>query len=590
MSTRNIVLAACSLALTCACARGRAVEQTRVVPTTAMLDEQCADAIGERRIERFDLGQGVSIHVAIGYDLANTIVIHTPDGNVVVDAMSGPQRAGQARADLLAEAPGPTRALILTHSHIDHVGGATAWAPFDGPSSSDVDIPIWATEAFADHFYKQYGVFQAAEQRRGKRQFGARVDPRDLPCSALGARIDFDSGIGDGVRLPTQTFSDTTTLEVGGVRIELHEAHGETDDQLFVWLPDHRVLLPGDNVYRAFPNLYTIRGTRPRPVDRWIASLDRMRRLEPTLMIGSHTRPFEGRERIAEVLRDYRDAIAFVRASVVRGANAGLSRDTIADTVTLPASLADKPWLRELYGQLDWSARSIYDAELGWFDGSPERLYPMPSAELLAREVELMGGVAAVRDAAARADDPRFALHLLTKLRDGGLVDEDDRAQFEAAYAEALRGVAEDVSNTNGRGYLLEYALELEAGPAPRVDPELSDEFLREIPVELFFDALPTRLKLELAGGVDECLKVALTDTGQTVWVSVRDGVVEVAWDRPFPGTRTPIATLTTDSSTWKRIALRIDTAAAAATAGRLTIDGPLADVKAFFDRFDRGL
>lgn len=581
MVIRSLLPALAALAL--ACSSARPIAQTRVVPTTAMLDEQCRTAIGERRIESFELADGVSIHVAIGYDLANTILIHTPEGNVIVDAMTGPARAAEAQTDLLARAPGPTKALIFTHSHIDHVGGATAWAPVDQ------QVPIWATEAFAEHFFKQYGVFAQAEQRRGLRQFGARVDERDLPCSALGARIDFESGVGHGVRLPTQRFSGQASFTVGGVTIELHEAHGETDDQLFVWLPEHRVLLPGDNVYRTFPNLYTIRGTRPRPVDAWIESIDRMRMLEPTLMIGSHTAPFSGAELIAEVLRDYRDAIAFLRASVVRAANAGWTRTQIAESVTLPAELAQKPWLRELYGQLDWSALSIYDAELGWFDGQPEQLYPPPSAEIERAEIELMGGVAAVRAAAREADDPRVRLHLLAQLRRSGAIgEEDQRAAVEAEYIEAMRAVAQQVSNTNGRGYLLEFALELEAGPADPPNPPLSDELLREIPVELFFEAMPTRLKLELAGEVDECLELRLTDVERTLWICVRRGVAEVAWDRAFPGTPEPIATLTTDSVTWKRVALQLDTAGAAVTSGKLSIDGPLAKVSAFFERFDR--
>jgi alkyl sulfatase BDS1-like metallo-beta-lactamase superfamily hydrolase len=572
------------LAAALGCAKTSAVVETRVFPTPAMLDEQCREGIGEARIERFELGEGISIHVAIGYDLANTILIHTPEGNVIVDAMSGPGRAAKAQQDLLAQAPGPIAALILTHSHIDHVGGAAAWAPLDGTT------PIWATAGFTEHFFKQYGVFQAAEQARGKRQFGARVSAENLPCSALGRRVDFSSGIGDGVRMPTKTFSGMTTLEVGGLKIELHEAPGETDDQLFVWLPDHRVLLPGDNVYRSFPNLYTIRGTRPRPVDAWIASLDHMRRLAPVLLIGSHTIPLAGEQAIAELLRDYRDAIAFLRASVVRGANAGLSRAEIAAAVTLPAELAEQPWLRELYGQLDWSALSIYDAELGWFDGSPETLYPLPSPELARREVELMGGFTAVREAARTSDDPRFALHLLAKLRRSELGDEEQRSELEQAFASTLRELAATVSNTNGRAYLFEYALELEAGPAATITPSLSDEFLREIPVALFFDAMPTRLKLEQAGEIEETLRLDLEDLDRSVWISVRRGVVEIAWDQPFPGTPEPFATLKTDSLTWKRIALRLDTAGAAVTGGRLQIDGPLARVSEFFDRFDRGL
>ncbi|MFV8752923.1 alkyl sulfatase dimerization domain-containing protein [Nannocystaceae bacterium ST9] len=579
-----------SLLVLAGCPHGRAIEQTRVVPTPAMLADHCATAIGERRIERFEFGE-VSLLVAIGYDLANTIVIHGPRGNVIVDAMSSPERATEARRDLLAAAPGPVLALILTHSHIDHVGGATTWAPLpDGEASEAAGVEVWATEAFTGHFFDQYGVFQKAEQTRGRRQFGARVSEADLPCSALGARPDFEAEIGAGVRLPTKTFSGSTTLELGGVTIELIEAHGETDDQLFVWLPAQKVLLPGDNLYHAFPNLYTIRGTKPRPVGEWIASLDAMRRLEPELLIGSHTVPIVGSEPVASALRDYRDAIAWLRASVIRAANAGRSREQIAEDVALPEHLAEQPLLRELYGQLDWSALSIYDAELGWFDGRPERLYPLASAELAAREIELMGGVEAVRAAARASDDPRFALHLIAKLRISEVVGDNQREAVEREYAEALRAVAGEVYNTNGRGYLLESAIELEQGPAETTPPTLSDEFLREVPVELFFAAMPARLKLDQAGGVHETLQIDLRDLDRSVWVTVRHGVVEVAWAQAFPGTPEPIARLTTDSLTWKRIALQLDTAGQAVLAGKLEIDGPLAGVQDFFARFDRGI
>ena len=581
---KPLALAASLVLSLAACRHGSAVVQTRVVPTPQMLAEHCKTAIGERRIESFAFGE-VSVHVAIGYDLANTILIHGPGGNVVVDAMSSPMRAEAAKRDLLAKAPGPVVALILTHSHIDHVGGATSWAP-----EGDTSVPVWATEPFTAHFFSQYGVFQKAEQTRGRRQFGARVSLDDLPCSALGARLDFEADIGAGVRLPTQTFTGATTLELAGVKVELVEAHGETDDQLFVWLPDQKVLLPGDNLYHAFPNLYTIRGTKPRPVDAWIDSLDAMRRREPELLIGSHTVPIVGREPVANALRDYRDAIAFLRASVVRLANAGASRDAIAEAVRLPEHLAASPLLHELYGQLDWSARSIYDAELGWFDGRPDQLYPLPSAELAAREIELMGGVAAVRAAADASEDARFALHLLAKLRVSGLLDASAQTELAARYAEQLRRVAADVYNTNGRGYLLTSAIELEQGPTPIVAPPLSDEFLRSIPIELFFAAMPARLRLDEAGGVHETLAIELRDLDRRVWVTLRQGVVEIAWDQPFPGTPEPIATLRTDAITWKRIALQLDTAGQAVLGGKLDVEGGLGDVQRFFDRFDRGV
>ena len=96
------------------------------------------------------------VWVAYGYDLANTILIQTSEGNVIIDAMSGPKRAAKARDALLAKAPGKTLALILTHTHMDHVGGASVWA--------DEETPIWATHNFVERFTAQYLDFPKAEQ------------------------------------------------------------------------------------------------------------------------------------------------------------------------------------------------------------------------------------------------------------------------------------------------------------------------------------------------------------------------------------------------------------------------------------------
>ena len=52
-------------------------------------------------------------------------------------------------------------------------------------------------------------------------------------------------------------------------------------------VPERRVLLPGDNVYRAFPNLYTIRGTLYRDVLEWTHSIDAMRALLDNNKLGS---------------------------------------------------------------------------------------------------------------------------------------------------------------------------------------------------------------------------------------------------------------------------------------------------------------
>ncbi len=66
--------------------------------------------------------------------------------------------------------------------------------------------------------------------------------------------------------------------------------------------------------------------------------------------------------------------------------------DELVNLVRLPAHLAKHPWLGEFYGTIKHSVRQIYQGELGWFDGDPTTLDPIPPLESATRYVKLMGG------------------------------------------------------------------------------------------------------------------------------------------------------------------------------------------------------
>ncbi|MBK6579113.1 MAG: MBL fold metallo-hydrolase [Sandaracinaceae bacterium] len=562
--------------------RAREVQTARAVSTPETLRDHCEEGVGPPRVLRI----GDNVLVAVGYDLANTMLITTPAGHVVVDVGMSPSRAREAREALLREAPGAIRAIVLTHSHIDHIGGATAWM--------EEGTEVWATEAFRDHFIKQYGAFRMAETVRGARQFGWHVHEDELPCSALGRRADMEAAMESGIVMPTRTFSGEASFEVGGVRIELVEAHGETHDQLFVWLPDARVLMPGDNYYRSFPNLYTIRGTSPRPVDAWIASLDAMRARRPLHLVPSHTVPLEGEDEIAGALTRYRDGIQWVRDRVVAQANQGVPVDRIAEEMALPVGLAEDPALAPLYGQLDWSARAIYGSHLGWFDGRPEALYPVPARDVAVRSVRLMGGPEAVRRAARAATDegdPRWALHLLVLLRDAGELDATAQGAGALELAAALEAVGQQVGNSNGRGYLLESANELRDGVAAPLVPRPAPSMLDSVPIAQFFEVMASRLIPELSSDTHECVHFVFEDTQESFYMTVRRGVAElVEGDTPLPGTPTPIATVHTRTGVWRRLAADLESPVAALASGDLRVEGDALAFQAFTARFRRGL
>jgi alkyl sulfatase BDS1-like metallo-beta-lactamase superfamily hydrolase len=549
-------------------------------PPEALADH-CEAAIGPPRIVEVVAG----VRVAVGHDLANVAVVETGAGPVLIDAGSDPVRAQAMREALLGPDAPPVAALVYTHGHIDHVGGAAAWI---GPDSQ-----IWATDALPEEVARAYGVLREAEARRGARQFGRGVPDTTLPCSAIGPRPDLEAVVATGLRLPTHTFSGERVLEIGDVTLHLMAAPGETGDQLFVWLPDQGVLFAGDNVYRAFPNLYTLRGSRPRPVDEWIASIDRMRALSPRHLVPGHTAPVSGGAEVAAFLTDYRDAIQWVRDEVVRGLLRGEDLDAMAHRIALPPHLANAPHLQELYGQVDWSVRAIHGARVGWFDERPERLYALPDSEVARREVALMGGADALMAAAEAAlaeGEAAWAVHLLAKLRRSGEVPSAGGPALESVFADALEVLGGTVANSNGRGWLLAEVAGLRSGgdEAALPRPPLDDALLRAIPLDAFFEGMAVRLDPGRAGDAHESVAFQFPDEGRRFVVTVRRGVAEVVAGDPLPGTPDPVATVVASGIAWRRLALGQEGALSALGRGDLQIEGSRAAFLRFIRMFDR--
>lgn len=546
----------------------------------ARLENYCKDVVGAPRVEKIADG----VWAAISYDLASTVLIQTSEGNVIVDTGMSPERARKMRAALEeATPPAPTAAIIYTHSHIDHIGGATVWA--------DENTKIWGTSQLPAHIFKQYGYFREIETLRGGRQFGRHVKSDDMRCSGLGARVDIDAALENGVMLPTNTFDDEQTLVIGGVTLSLKAAPGETHDALFVWLPDTRTIIAGDNFYWSFPNLYTLRGASPRPVDEWIKSIDAMRALNPEHLAPNHTLPVHGSKKIAEALTGYRDAIQWVRDDTIRRANRGETLDMISENVALPERLAALPFNGEFYGRVDWSAKAIFTNNLGWFDGRPEELYPLPHKVALSKEIDMMGGREAVfkeASAAFERGEYRWAARLLAKL-----IRSDDGRNGEAVkelLAKCYERLASETYNTNGRAYLLESAFELRNGIVESASPNINERLMESVPLERIFDIMILRLNPGKAMNIHETVVFDFTDENKRFIVTVRNGIAEVVHEKPLPGTPKPVATVTTDGGSYRRMAAGLDKPAAMLASGKLKVTGNMSKLMEFMTLFDTGI
>lgn len=470
-----------------------------------------------------------NVWVAMGYGLANSILIEGDDGLIVIDTMESLVAGQEVARAFRAVSDKPLRAIVYTHNHADHVFGAQAF--IDVLANDGVEVDIIAhrdTEALVYRVVNEYRPILSA---RSLRMFGTHLADNEFANAGIGLRLGLDGDSVFGFVAPTLTIDERLERDIAGIRFVFESAPGETDDHLLVWLPELGLLAPGDNIYRAFPNLYTIRGTTYRSPKHWVASLDRMRELPVELLVPSHTDPVLGGDAIRNLLTTYRDGISFVHDQAVRYINHGYTPDQLVEAVRLPSHLAASPYLQELYGTVEWSVRSVMAGNLGWFDGNPATLRPQPGHVRARKLIDLVGGPDAVRDAARAAldgGDLQWALELSDMLL---LTDTSDDDAIRLRV-EALKGLGSEAVNPNARHYYLSSALELEEGV--RFEPFVSptDEMLAAIPLAYIFGSLPSNLRAEDTLDLEQRVGFTFDDSSEEWTVWIRRGVAEVRPER----------------------------------------------------------
>ncbi|MFG0297470.1 MAG: alkyl sulfatase dimerization domain-containing protein, partial [Maioricimonas sp. JB045] len=401
-------------------------------------------------------------YTAVGFHGANTSMLVGTDGVIIVDTLLGPSSAARAFKALREYSDKPVRAIIYTHSHGDHIGGATAFAGDRRPD-------IYATENFG----VAEGVNAVAgpiKFKRNVRQFGRNLPPEEQTNRGVAPANTDDHDRGKGfippnIRVPAEGLKTT----IAGIDVEFHPAPGETDDAMFIWLPDEKVLFAGDNFYHAFPNLYAIRGTAYRNVLNWSESVAKMAEFRPHFLVPGHTMPVRGEETAVAMLSDYSEAIRVVYDQTVQGMNEGKGPDQLAHEVKLPEHLRDKPYLIEFYGSVPHAVRAIYAGLLGWFDGNPTALNPLEPRVRAQKVARLAGGtekLTAQMQAALAQEDYQWALELADYVK---WLEDGDRELARKVKIAALRGLAAREYNAPNRNYYSSYANELEAGELSEV-------------------------------------------------------------------------------------------------------------------------
>lgn len=460
------------------------------------------------------------IHAAIGFGIANSYLIEGKEFNIIIDATDSIFQAKKVLTEFKKINSNPIAAIIYTHNHGDHTLGAQHFA--DQQEETPLVIAHDLTAASVE---KIFGILNPIISRRSSKMFGTALPEEDVINVGIGPYLSVGKSA-PGYLKPNVTFQDRFNLNIAGIEFEFFHAPGETDDQIFVWLPEYSALFPGDNVYKTFPNLYTIRGTSHRDVNAWISSLDRMIDLNPAKVFPSHTQPFFNDE-VKKNLTIYRDGIQFVHDQTIRLMNQGMHPEEIIERIELPEAVGSSPYLQEFYGTVRWSVKSIFNGYLGWFSGNISELDPTPISKKAKHIAELAGGSDALfrkLEEAVDQEEMQWALELSDLLLALEYRPKDVK-ELRAISAQFIGNLS---SNPNKRNYFLSEAQILMGKQSDQniIPPESS--MLDQIPIDMFFDVLRVNLdpnKIDSDEKINVCFNFS---SGITKSMIIRNQIAQI--------------------------------------------------------------
>jgi alkyl sulfatase BDS1-like metallo-beta-lactamase superfamily hydrolase len=375
------------------------------------------------------------IYQANGF--GNTVMVITGEGNVIIDT-SLANTAGQHRQKLNSVNAGPVKYVIITHAHPDHIGGLHVW------NEPGTEVIAQKNQVELLHYRTRLAGFMSQNSARQFPRYAGFLKQRYDQMKEAGW-----PGNHDGKIDATILFDDTYEFELGSTKFVVFHTPGETYDQLSVWIPRYKAVHVADNFYDSFPNMYTLRGTKPRWALDYVDSINKVIALEPEILVRGHGDPIVGKEKIREVLTRYRKAILYVHDETVKGMNEGKNVYTLMQEIKLPQDLD----FGEGYGKVIWSIRGIYEGYAGWYDGKSASMYEMPVETVYPEVVKLAGGAGAIAKTAAEYIEKGEPLRALL-LADIAMAAEPGNAAVLKVRITALEKLKSQSTNSNERGWL----------------------------------------------------------------------------------------------------------------------------------------
>src|SRR5882724_2762908 len=468
-----------------------------------------------------------------GFSQANMTIVEGTTGLIVIDTLTTPGAAREALDLYFAHRPRkPVLAVIYSHSHGDHYGGASGVV-------SQADVAAGKTKVIAPAGFMEAVIGEAviggnAKARRAQYQFGM-----PLP---VGERGNVDEGLGKNdsrgasgfgsIIAPNDTIQqpmETRTID-GVAFVFLLALDSEAPSEMLIYLPQSHVLDVAEDATHTLHNLLPFRGSVVRDANRWSqylnAALDQFG-ADAQVLIAQHEWPVWGNERVQARLASQRDLYKYVHDQTIRMMNQGLGPTEIAEALTMPPGLENDWSTHGYYGTISHDSKAVYQRYIGWYDGNPATLNRLPRVEEAKKYLEYMGGSAAVIGR-ARDDFKAGRYRWVAEVMDQVVFADPSNEEARGLAADAFEQLGYLAESAMWRNAYLLGAQELRSGirGGARSVPGISAEMLHAMPIAQVFDYLGTRVEGPRAGTAKMLINWRFTDTHESLASTLEHGAL----------------------------------------------------------------
>lgn len=515
------------------------------------------------------------IYQVRSFDIANMTLIKGERGWIVIDPLTSSESSAAALAlanKHLGERP--VTAVLHTHSHSDHFAGVLGVVSHEQVKNGEV--PVIAPDTFVEESLNENVLAGNVMNRRATYMYGNLLGagPQGFVTTGLGAALSMGT---TGFIVPTDfvcTTGETRTLD--GIEFEFQMTMGtEAPAEFVFYLPQFKALCMSEITSHHLHNVYTPRGAQVRDALAWSAQIHESielfgERLE--VQFASHHWPIWGREAAVEYLSKQRDLYKYIHDQTLRLANSGFNKEEIAEQVSLPEALGQKFYNRGYYGTVHHNSRAVYVKYLGYFDGNPANLHPLPPAESGAHYVDYMGGADAICEK-AEASFERGEYRWVAEVLQHVIMTDPEHTAARNLLADTFEQMGYQAESAPWRNFYLCGALELREGLPAGALYKISEGIARGMPLQQVFQLLAVRLKPEAVEQLKLAINIEVIDTKDRWLMSIDNSVLHGWHDRHSDAAD---ATIKSSEETLKRFLLGLVTLPALIDSADIELDGDI--------------